>query len=96
MLINNQPLKAVTRPLAGSGAGAVLCEGVRAGSLGGGAVAAGALPRHRWSVAGSTSGAFAGGGYQPANGLHFEHTTLIDPVAPGGLGSHPVREPEPV
>jgi hypothetical protein len=36
------------------------------------------------------------GGSQPTSRTQFEHTTLIDPVAPGRLGSHPVREPEPV
>ena len=96
MLINNQPLKAAMRPLAGSGAGAVLCEGVQAGPLAGGVVAMRALPRLRWIAAGSAASALAGGGYQPTSRMYFEHTTLIDPVAQGGLGPHPVREPEPV
>jgi hypothetical protein len=43
-----------------------------------------------------TGGAAVRGGSQPASRTQFEHTTLIDPVAPGRLGSHPVREPEPV
>jgi hypothetical protein len=96
LLINNQPVKAAMRPLAGFGVGAFLCEGTLAGSHAGEIVAARKLPRPRWSVAASGTSVVLGG-YLPASGTQFEqHLTLIDPVAPGGLGSHPVREPEPV
>jgi hypothetical protein len=27
---------------------------------------------------------------------HFDHLTRVNPVLPGGVGPHPVREPEPV
>jgi hypothetical protein len=96
LLINNQPLKADMRPLAGTGAGAVLCAGAQAGSLAGNVVHTPALPRLRWAAADRKSGVYMGVGYQPTSRTQFEHTTLIDPVAPGGLGPHPVREPEPV
>jgi hypothetical protein len=96
MLINIQPLMAATRPLAGSGAGAVLCAGAQAGSLAGKEVDTRALPRLRRAAASANSGASAGVRYQPTSRTQFEHTTLIDPVAPGGLGPHPVREPVPV
>jgi hypothetical protein len=96
LLINSQPIKAAMRPLAGFGAGAFLCEGTLAGSHAGEIVAARELPRLRWTAAASGTSAVPGG-YLPASGTQFEqHMTLIDPVAPGGLGPHPVREPEPV
>jgi hypothetical protein len=94
MVINNQPLKAATRPLAGFGAGAFLCEGSWAGSHAGVILAAPAL---RWATVGSAASAPVQGDYQPTISTQSEqHMTLIDPVAPGGLGPHPVREPEPV
>jgi hypothetical protein len=94
MLIKNQPLKAAMRPLADFGAGAFLCEGTPAGSHASENIAARALPRLRWAAAGHAA---VRGGYQPTISTQFEqHTTLIDPVAPGGLGPHPVREPVPV
>jgi hypothetical protein len=97
MLINIQRPMAATRPLAGSGAGAFLCAGAQAGSLAGKEVHTRALPRLRRAAASATSGsAYAGVRYQPTSRTQFEHTTLIDPVAPGGLGPHPVREPVPV
>ncbi len=96
MLINNQPLEAATQPLAGFGPGAFLCEGAKVGSHAGDVLAARALPRPRWTAAASAVSAPLGG-YQPTSRIQFEHTmTLIDPVAPGGVGPHPVREPVPV
>jgi hypothetical protein len=96
LLINNQPLKAAIQPLAGFGAGAFLCEGAKVGSHAGDVLAARALPRLRWTAAAGAVGASLGG-YQPTSRIQFEHTmTLIDPVAPGGVGPHPVREPVPV
>ncbi len=95
MLTTNRPLKAATRPLAGYGAGALLCGGVLAGSVAGGVVAMHVRPRLPWAAAdaGSASGR---SGSQSAIRTQFEHKTqIIDPVAPGGLGPHPVREPEP-
>jgi len=95
VLTTNQPFQAVTRPLAGSGAGAFLCGGAPAGSLTGDVVAMRVRP---WAAAG---GAGAGSasvriGYKSAIRTQFEHKTqLIDPVAPGGVGPHLVRDREP-
>ena len=98
MLIKNQPLKAAKRPLAGTGAGAFPCEGAMVGSHAGDVVAARALPRFRWTTvaAASVVSASKGDGYQPTSRNEFEHTTQISLVIPGGVGPHPVREPEPV
>jgi len=94
LLINNKPVKAAIRPLAGFGTGAFLCEGVKVGSHAGDVVAARALPRHRWTTAKAAS-AFVGGGYQLGSRIPFEHPTQA-PVTQGVLGPHPAREPEPV
>jgi len=98
MLTTNQPLQAATRPLAGYGAGALLCGGVLTGSAAGDVAAMRVRPRLPWAgsaIAGAGS-ASPRGGYKSAIRTQFEHKTqIIDPVAPGGLGSHPVREPEP-
>jgi hypothetical protein len=89
--------EAALRPFADSGAGAFLragdlaCVGAKASGR------AGQLPRRPWATtarAGSASAPM--GGYQPISSTQFEHMTLINPVATGGLGPHPVREPEPV
>ena len=102
MLINMQirtmTPEAAVRPFVGSGAGAFLWEGTPAGmgakaGLGAGA---GQLPRRPWDGAPSAASAAARGGYQPISSTQFDHKTLINPVATGGLGPHPVREPEPV
>ncbi len=97
MLTTNQPLKADTRPLAGSGAGALLCGGVLAGSVADDLVATHVRPRLPWAAAAAGAGsASVRSGYQSAFRTQFEHKTqIIDPVGLGGLGSHPVREPEP-
>jgi hypothetical protein len=102
LLINKQ-IRTVTpeaalRPFAGSGAGAFLCAGNPAdmGAQAGVRSGAGQLPRRPWASALSAAKAAARGGYQPISSTQFDHMTLIDPVATGGLGPHPVREPEPV
>lgn len=89
--------EAALRPSADSGAGALLragdlaCVGAKASRR------AGQLPRHPWATAARVGSAFAPlGGYQPISSAQFEQMTLINPVATGGLGPHPVREPEPV
>ena len=85
--------KAAQRPMAACGAGAHAHAGVLAGSLGG--MAAGrAVPRLPWAAV--TSGVQASGSYQPISRTQFEQMTLINPASTGGLGPHPVREPEPV
>jgi hypothetical protein len=97
MLINNKPLKAATRPSAGIGAGAFLCEGVKVGPHAGDVVTVPAQPRHRGTSvsAGSAAVAPVGGGYQPTSRIQFDHMTQVAPVAPGASGPHPAREPEP-
>ena len=102
MLINKHSRtvtpEAAMRPFVGSGAGAFL----RAGSVAGtGAQAglpagAGQLPRRPWASAPSAASAAAAGSYQPVHSTQFDQKTLINPVFTGGLGPHPVREPEPV
>jgi hypothetical protein len=101
LLINNKPLEAVKpdaalRSLAGFGAGAFPSEGVQAGALAGSGVAGCALPHRPWAVSASAGSISARSGYQPISRTQFEHMALINPVATGGLGPHPVREPEPV
>jgi hypothetical protein len=89
--------EAALRPFAGSGAGAFLCAGDLAYVGAKASRRAGQLPRRPWATAdraGSASGPL--GGYQPISSAQFDHMTLINPVATGGLGPHPVREPEPV
>jgi hypothetical protein len=98
LLINNQPSKAVTRPLAVIGAGAFLCEGAEVGKHVGDVITAGALRRPEGTSVSTVSPAAAsvGGGYQPNSRIQFDHMTQVAPVAPGALGPHPAREPEPV
>jgi hypothetical protein len=98
VLINNQPSKAVTRPFAGIGAGAFLCEGAKVGSHVGDVIAAGALRRPQGTSAstGKPAGALVRGDYQPNSRIQFDHMTQVAPVSPGELGPHPAREPEPV
>jgi hypothetical protein len=93
MLIKNPQLQAASRPLAGFGAGAFLCEGAKAGSHGGEVVTR-AVPRNRWSVTAGARSAVSGG-YLPVNRIQIQ-TAQANPVFPGGVGPHPVREPEPV
>jgi len=85
--------EAALRPLADLGAGAVLLSGVQAGQR----VVDGALPLIPWSALASASKASVCGGYQPISRTRFEqHVTPMNPATAGGLGPHPVREPEPV
>ena len=90
--------EAALRLFAGSGAGAFLCAGTPAGmgAKAGLGASAGQLPRHPWASAPSAASAAARGGYQPISSMQFDQKTLINPVTTGGLGPHPVREPEPV
>jgi hypothetical protein len=96
LLIKNQPVKAVTRPLAVNGSGAFLSEGAEVGPQGGVRVDR-TLPRMRrrslsaaWMAAAHVSD-----GYQPTSRIPFELKTQ-NPGTPGGVGPHPAREPEPV
>jgi hypothetical protein len=97
-MINNLPLiagspKAALRLHTGPRLGAVLLPGVQAGQR----VADGALPLFQWAAAASAGNASVCGGYQPISRTHFEqYMTPSNPAAAGGLGPHPVREPEPV
>lgn len=86
--------KAALQLAAGCGAGAHARSGALAGALAGGPSAGRALPRLPWSAV--LGGAPARGGYQPISRTQFDQMTLINPVSTGGLGPHPVREPEPV
>ena len=88
-------LQAAQRPLSGLRAGAFLCAGVPVGSLAGRHVAGSGLPRLPWAGAASARSAVRSG-YQPVSRTQFKHMALINPVTTGGLGPHPVREPEPV
>jgi hypothetical protein len=106
MVINNQPLTAAMRPLAGFGAGAFPSagsiafgtpEGSCAGSYTREDVTACALPRLQWAFGAGAGSALGNGGAMAASYSQFEqHQILRDPVAPGGMGPNPVREPEPV
>ena len=89
--------EAALRPFAGSGAGAFLCAGNLAGkgADAGRSAGIGQLPRP-WAIAARAGSAPAFGGYQPISSKQFDHMTQINPAAAGGLGPHPVREPEPV
>jgi hypothetical protein len=104
-LLNNfQPDLAVTRPLAGIGAGAFLCEGAKVGAHAGDVRLAGTPSRLRGtsvSAVGATgvspvAGVSLRGGYQPSSRIPFNHTTPMFPVRPGNVGPHPAREPDPV
>ncbi len=98
MLINSQPLKAAMRPLAGMGAGALLCAGAKVGQHVGDVVTVHALPRHQGTSVSTGSPAVAPvrEGYQPTSRIQFDHMTQGAPVTPGASGPHPAREPEPV
>jgi len=103
---------AAMRPLAGSGAGAFTCDGAWDGSFADQFAAGLSVPRIRSSFAvapqvqARTANAF-GSGYQGSGvgtgalgigGSTKQHNqmTRIYPVAPGGVGPHPAREPVPV
>ena len=86
--------KAALRPLPGCDAGARLHEGALAGSLGG-VTAGSGLPRLPWTAV-EARGVAVRSGYQPISRTQFEQMTRINPASAGGLGPHPVREPEPV
>ncbi|HTZ93206.1 MAG TPA: hypothetical protein VMB74_12485 [Streptosporangiaceae bacterium] len=103
---------AAMRPLAGSGAGAFTCDGAWDGTSADQFAAVLALPRIRPpfavgpQVQARTADAY-GSGYQGSTvrigalgsgGSSKQHNqmTRIFPVAPGGVGPHPAREPDPV
>jgi hypothetical protein len=98
VLKNKQPFTADTRPFAGIGAGAFLCEGAKVGPHAGDVVTAGGLSRLQGTTASAGSPAVAPvrGGYQPTSRIQFDHKTQVAPVAPGVAGPYPAREPEPV
>lgn len=109
-------MEAATRPLAGFGAGAFVCEGAWAGSRIN-EMAALALSRVRPAL-GVNSGIAIGAGLAHAGAFgaayktsvvdvvqvdsvqrdthNFIQTARLNPVAQGGVGPHPEREPEPV
>jgi hypothetical protein len=96
VLIKNQPVTAVLRPLAVNGAGAFLCEGAGVGSQAGLRVERIRPRAQRSSLSAAwTAAVHVGGGYQPTSRIPFELKTQ-DPGTPGGVGPHPAREPEPV
>jgi hypothetical protein len=98
MQIRTATSDAALRPFAGSGAGAFLCAGTPAGTgaKAGRGASAGQQSLRPWASAPNAASAAAHGGYQPISSMQFDHKTLINPVGTGGLGPHPVREPEPV
>jgi hypothetical protein len=96
LLSNTQPVEAATRSLAGLGAGALLCDGVRVGSPVSCVAAARVLPRVRRTPAVGNGSALAGAGNQAITHKQFNQTARISPAYPGGVGPHPVREPVPV
>jgi len=104
MLSNIKSAQAAKRPLAGFGAGAFTCDGVRVGSRATESAAAPALPRIRRAAAAISQGQAQGGyvGAAHTTGLiqatteQFKQMTRVNPVVPGGLGPHPAGEPEPV
>jgi hypothetical protein len=94
LVTHHQPMTAVAdfdaaqRQIGGFGAGASLTLGAQAGPYAGDVIAPRPVPNFR-SVA-------DGSGSKPASRIHNEQTkTQIDPVTPGGVGPHPVREPGP-
>jgi hypothetical protein len=101
--------RAAMRPIAGLGVGAFPSEGALVGSGASKRAASSALPRIRRPFAAATSQDRAQahgrgcGAYQPGTigGSTAGTSTInlmarINPVNPGGLGPHPVREQEPV
>jgi hypothetical protein len=105
MLNKTLAAKAVRRPLAGFGAGAFRCDGAWAGSSPSQLTAGHPVPRIRAVVAPVYAGPAAGTGIAGAasagnvGGSQFSQLNLmtrIYPVAQGGVGPHPAREPDPV
>jgi hypothetical protein len=98
LVINNQPSKAATRPLAVIGAGAFLCDGAEVGKHVGDVITAGALPRPRGTTVSTVSPVAApvSGGYKPNSRIQFDQMTQAAPGNPGASGPYPAREPEPV
>jgi len=104
--------QAATRPLAGSGAGAFMCDGAQVGSPAGQLAVGRPLPRIRRVFGAGTHFGFAGpvdgstvhsgngstvsGGKGSTSTKQLNQTIRIYPVTPGGLGPHPAREPDPV
>lgn len=100
--------QAAMRPLAGFGAGAFTCDGAGVGSSASQLAAGLALPRVRGAF-GAVQHSTAGTGTlstgalsisavstKDGNAKQLNQMTRIYPVAPGGLGPHPAREPDPV
>jgi hypothetical protein len=99
--------QAATRPLAGFGAGAFTCDGAWVGSRVSEMAAALVLPRPKAAVGAITTGhaqADVVGAAHTSSPVgivrkdtqKLSQMTRIYPATPGGLGSHPAREPEPV
>jgi hypothetical protein len=111
-LADVEATEAAMRPLAGFGAGAFTCDGAGVGSLASQQAVGLALPRIKGASAvvppvqawtadaigtgfqGRTVG--NGGSTSGASSKQHNQMTRIYPVAPGGLGPHPAREPDPV
>ncbi len=95
-------VKAVRRPLAGSGVGAFRCDGAWAGSSASQLTAGHPVPRIRAVVVPVYAGPAAGTGIAGASsagnvgGSQLNLMTRIHPVTQGGVGPHPAREPDPV
>jgi hypothetical protein len=94
VLITHKPVSAGTQPLAGSGAGA-FARGITLTGAHAGHVVASGLPRPRRAVAG-VEGATLGECKAAFRPQSEQYQTLIAPASQGGVGPHPVREPEPV
>jgi hypothetical protein len=99
--------QAVQRPLAGFGTGAFTCDGAWVGSRADEMTVGLALPRIRQAAAakriGYAQAGVVGAGHKTSlvstgelDTKHFNLMTRINPVTPGGVGSHPAREPDPV
>jgi len=104
---NAHAAQAAAQPLAGFGAGAFTYDGAQVGSQVNEMVAALALPRPKAAIGCISTGhahadVFGAAHVTSPVGIVQEDTqklsqmTRIYPVAPGGVGPHPAREPEPV
>jgi hypothetical protein len=108
---NAYALQAATRPFAGFGAGAFMCDGAWVSSQVNEAAAL-ALPRIKPAggaiSTGQAQATVAGAAYMTSlvdivrvDSVHVDahnsiQTTRLYPTIPGGVGPHPAREPVPV
>jgi hypothetical protein len=94
--------QAVTRPLAGFGAGAFTRPGAWVGASATETAAVLALPRIKPKVSSAQAGS-AGAACMTSSvdiaqvdAHNFIQMTRLYPITPGGVGPHPAREPVPV